>query len=532
MTRVIASVCVILVAVMLMAHWTINRIYVPVGKNLLLRYKGPLIFGSGEHAKLGHWAAENQVGVLQKLRGPGRHFYCPIWWERQLVDDIIIKPGEVGIVTCKLGDALPNGEFLVDGEIDQSASKLAIHKGVLRKCLGPGRYRINPYGFEVQVIQTQETISGKTKKHSGWVNIPTGSVGVVTNLADNPEYKQTSGIQDKVLPPGLYPINPREQQIDIVAVGYWETSIDIEAGKPFSDLVKTDVDKSIEENIKGGIQFPSSDGFNIIMDFTAIWGLMPDQAPNAIRRFGNVELVESKVVSPQIESICRNNGSEYSATQLLVGSEREVFQNETLDEFKKVLDEKEISLIYGSVRHIYIPLSVRQPIQMAFISDELRLTREQEQMTAREEANFREAEKQVGLESIKVEAETIKLAAEKVAEGQKIVGETAAETRKLAAVVERQTAEFESQAKLMLGQAENDGKRMIEEAKANKFKLAVEAFGTPTAYNNWTFANGLPDDIDLKLFYAGQGTMWTDLKEAVRIIAPTAPIEKSPIENK
>jgi hypothetical protein len=27
-------------------HWTINRFYVPVGKSLLLRYKGPLVFGN------------------------------------------------------------------------------------------------------------------------------------------------------------------------------------------------------------------------------------------------------------------------------------------------------------------------------------------------------------------------------------------------------------------------------------------------------------------------------------------------------
>lgn len=497
-------------------HWNVNRIYVEEGQSLLLRYKGPLIFGSGKQPKPGHWAKEGEVGVLQNLRGPGRHFYCPVWWERQLVDDITIRPGEVGIVTCKLGDPLPNGEFLVDGEIGETT-----YKGVLRKCLGPGRYRINPYGYDVQVVSTQVQKIGKTAKHSGWVDIPTGFVGVVTNLAANPLTKQLAGIQDKVLPPGLYPINPKEQQIDIIGVGYWETSIDIESEKPFSELVKADTSgKAVEADINGGIQFPSSDGFNIVMDFTAIWGLMPDQAANAIRRFGNIDLIESKVVLPQIESICRNNGSEYSATQLLVGAEREIFQNDTLKEFQEVLKEKEISLIYGSVRHIYIPHQVRQPIQMAFISDELKLTREQDQLTAKEEANLREAEKQVGLESVKVDAETTKLIAEKIAEGDKLVGETNAETRKLVAAIERQTAELEAQAKLLLGQAESEGKKMIEEAKANKFKLAVEAFGTPQAYNNWVFATGLPDDIELKLLYAGPGTLWTDLKEAIRIVAP------------
>ena len=49
-------------------------------------------------------------------------------------------------------------------------------------------------------------------------------------------------------------------------------------------------------------------------------------------------------------------------------------------------------------------------------------------------------------------------------------------------------------------------------AKAEKFQLAVEAFGSGSAYNQWVFATGLPDDIRLKLLYAGEGTFWTDLK--------------------
>lgn len=494
-------------------HWFVNRIYVPPGHSLLLRYKGPLLFGSRETARPGYWAAEGEIGVLERLRGPGRHFYCPIWWERTIVPDILIKPGEVGIVTCKLGDPLPEGEFLVDGEIGETH-----HKGVLRKVLGPGRYRINPYGYEVKVVKTEITDAGAGKKYSGWVQVPIGYVGVVTNLARNPLTRQEAGIQDKVLPPGLYPINPREQQIDIVGVGMWETSINIDTGKDRLQLDSTG--EPILEQMKGGITFPSADGFGIVMDFTAIWGLMPDQAPNAIRKFGNVELVENKVVLPQIESICRNNGSEYSAVKLLVGKEREEFQNKVQTEFQNVLEEKDITFRFGLVRHIYIPKEVREPIQTAFIADELKLTREQEQLTAKTEGDLREAERKVTLQTETVNAETAKLVAEKLAEGDKTAAETDAETRKLTAAIEKETADLETQAKVMLGQAENDGKKLIEQAKANRFKLAVQAFGTPSAYNNWIFAQGLPENIELKLLYAGKGTMWTDLKEAVRIMAP------------
>ena len=34
-------------------QWTVNRIYVDEGESLMLRYKGPLIFGSRARAKTG-----------------------------------------------------------------------------------------------------------------------------------------------------------------------------------------------------------------------------------------------------------------------------------------------------------------------------------------------------------------------------------------------------------------------------------------------------------------------------------------------
>jgi regulator of protease activity HflC (stomatin/prohibitin superfamily) len=488
--------------------WVINRIYVPEGSSLQLTYKGPLLFGKRDQAERGQWANEGQVGVYENLRGPGRHFYCPLWWETKIIPDVVVKPGEVGVVTCKMGNPLPEGQFLVDGELGETTEQ-----GTLRKVLGPGRYRVNPYGYDVTVV-SQETIqSGNSKKISGWVNVPTGYVGVVSNLADNPITKQKTGIQNKVLPPGLYPMNPKEQHVDIVEIGFHETSINITSGNQSTlEMSKADeAGSNLDSTLKGGINFPSSDGFPITMDYTAVWGLMPEQAPNAIRKFGNIGLVEQKVVLPQIESICRNNGSEYPAVKLLVGKEREKFQNDTLDVFRKVLKDKDITLLYGLVRHIYIPTDVRRPIQTAYIADELKLTRDIEQATAKIEGDFREAERKVDQAKLETEAQTLKLVAEAQAEGDKIVAEMNAETRKLSAAIDKQTAELKSQALLVLGEAEGKGKTAIETAKASRFKLAVGAFGTATAYNNWVFATALPENMELQLFYAGQGTLWTDL---------------------
>jgi len=498
-------------------EWLVNRIYVPQGYSLLLRYKGPplpFLPGSRPAVPAGRLARvdENgdplETGVLERMAGPGRHFYCPWWWERELVPDVIVEPGSVGLVTSLMGEDRPDDDYLVDGDLGQTR-----YKGLLRKTFAPGRYRINRYAYSFEKVQLVSLRSNNQVKNAGWVEIPTGYVGVVTNLTGNPLTGALPGIQAKVLQPGNYPINPKEQQVDIVKVGYREKSIvaDVRTDEN-GHLVLDESGEPVVADDDSGISFPSNDGFNIHMDFTAIWGITPEQAPNVIRQFGNVDQIESKVVVPQIESICRNMGSTLGAVELLVGTSRQKFQFDTSENFKKVLQEKNITLLYGLVRHIYIPREVRLPIQEAFIADELKLTLEQQQQTKRTEALLKEATARVELESGRVRAETEKLVAETLAMGSKTSAETRAETVRLQAAIDKTTAALEAQATILVGEATSQAKKLSEQAKAEKFQLAVDAFGSGDAYNQWVFASGLPDDIKLNLLYAGQGTFWTDLK--------------------
>ncbi|WP_339742892.1 SPFH domain-containing protein [uncultured Rubinisphaera sp.] len=498
-------------------EWGINRVYVPEGYSMRLRYKGPPLpllpgYNTPESktgfAKLDENGNILEKGVLQEMLGPGRQFVSPFYWERELVEDIVIEPGEIGIATSKIGKSLPQGEFLVDGELGETE-----FKGVLRKAFGPGRYRVNDYAYEFKKITTTSVTNGLQIKYAGWVEIPTGYVGVVTNLASNPTTGALKGIQDSVLPPGIYPVNEKEQQIDIVEIGFREKSI--KANLKMDANGQLLYDQSGEPMIAdddSGISFPSNDGFPINMDFTAIWGITPAQAPNVIRKFGNVDAVETKVVMPQIESICRNIGSKYGAVDLLVGDSRQEFQAMTSDEFRAVLLEKDITLSYGLVRHIFIPQEIRIPIQQAFVADELTLTRVQEQATAKTEANLREAEQKVELEAATVQVETEKMVAKAIAEGEKTAQETIAETQRIVAGIDREISLLEAKATVMLGEASAKTVQLLEEAKADKFKLAVDAFGSGESYNKWVFASGLPEDIELNLIFAGEGTFWTDLK--------------------
>jgi len=512
----LSAACLFMIGLELF-HWTFNRVYVPQGSSLVVRYKGPPLpflpgrrpsAQSGQFAKVNDKGDPLEVGILKEMRGPGRHFFWIGWWDVQLVTDTTIKPGELALVSSKMGSDLKDGQFLVDGELDETQQK-----GTLRKVFGPGTYRINTYAYEVTVIKDVTITSGKQIKHAGWVSIPTGYVGVVTNNTDNKLTGAKTGIQDNVLQPGLYPVNPKEQHIDIISVGYSEKSLKSNlvsdpSGAPLLD----DSGEPTVMDDDSGITFPSSDGFKIHMDFTAVWGIMPNQAPDVIRKFGSLEAVESKVVVPQIESICRNKGSSLGAVALLVGETRRIFQDDASNSFEKILKDKDLTLLHGFVRNIHIPQDVRKPIQESFLSDELKLTRDQEQLTAHTEGLLREAEKTVELETESIKVETIKLVAEAIAEGNKKAEETKAETSQLVAKVARDTAELDAQATVTLGKAAANVKQLQAEAKSELFKLAVDAFGSGKAYNQWVFATGLPEDVQLDLFYAGEGTFWTDLK--------------------
>ncbi len=499
-------------------HMMVNCIYIDEGESLLIRYKGPLVFGSPKVATPGHFAQPGEVGILEEMKGPGRHFYCPIWWTLERVPDVVVKPGEVAVVTSRMGDPLPEGQFLVDGDV--TGPNRAQHKGTLRKVLGPGRYRINKYAFESKIITVDQKKVGDNVKYGGWVEIPTGYVGVVTNLAPNRAAGQRGGIQAEVLPPGIYAVNPKERQIDIVGVGFWETSLSVnhKLGPDGKELL--DISGEPEAIPGSGIAFPSNDGFNIQLDFTAIWGVLPKDAPEVVRTFGSVAAAEQKVIIPQSESISRINGSKMGATDLLVGETREAFQSSVTDHFHEVVKEKYLTLLYGLVRHIYIPKDIRTPLQEGYIADELKLTREEEKITKTSEGELREAEKKVLQEAEKVKVETAKLVASALAEGEKQVGEIQAATKQQVAAIDRKIAELDAQKTEMLGKAAAEADRLLKEATSQKFDLAVKAFGSSGAYTKWQFAEGLPPDIQLQLFYAGEGTLWTDLKGMM----PTLPL--------
>ena len=195
---------VIAVAVLIFGFmWTTCRVYVPEGQMAIVTAK------TGKELPPGRILAEpGEKGVQRVPLAEGRHFLNPINNDWKIVSAMTIPAGKVGIVTSKTGKELPPGEIIAPDDD---------YKGVWRRVLGPGTYRLNPEGYEIEVKDA--------------INIPIGYAGVVTSLTGKPAPEGKfagpgeKGVFEKILQPGLYYVNTRAYQVDVVEIGMNQVSI-------------------------------------------------------------------------------------------------------------------------------------------------------------------------------------------------------------------------------------------------------------------------------------------------------------------
>ncbi len=515
--------------------WTTCRIYVPVDQCAVLTRK------TGERLPTGQIVATepHQKGIQMEVLGPGRHFYDPIRWEWRLEPLTVIPAGapktwqwihsldarqrdelragtfkfkgefpEIGVVTRKVGSAPPSSSD--DSDDGQTIVSMdSGHRGILREVLTPGTYKLNPYVYDVQL-------------HPATV-IPAGFVGVVTNLVGHTPGRSATPSADaepspyevrplalpgergtlrNVLQPGVYFINPKIQKVTLIEIGYNE----------YSELGT----KATEDPIS----FPSDTGYMIQVGVTVVWGIDPQHAAEVINEFGNIDRVLDKVIKPQLRSICRNIGSTYAARDFIQGEKREMFQKDLTDEMRRVCGSKNVDILLALVREIEVlspdrggevTEDLRRTIQESFVAVENRLTKEKQTEAATVRAQLEETQKKIDIARENIQAETRLQVAGIGAEGEKSSAEIDAHTALEVAGIQQQVAQLDAQRTEILGQANADVTKMKKGAEAEGYAMLVNALGSPKAYNLYTFAQNF-EPQSIQMFYAGDGTLWTDLK--------------------
>ena len=434
------------------------------------------------------------------------------------MDDIIVEPGKIGIVTAKIGKSREDFSFLVDNEGDRE-ERLATADPPL-----PGRYRLNTYAYDVKLVDVDACVEAKSKslrRESGPTLIPPGYVGVVTNKTDNPITGEKQGIQDNVLQPGIYFLNPEEKRIDIVSIGFNESTLMVETrggSEPLSNRLGKEPGKDPDYVAGKGIEFPSNDGFQIHLDYTAIWGILPDQAPDVVRQFGTLKAMSNRRSSSRRSgAICRQHGSKRGrARRPARRRQPRGIPGPTPRRNSRTGPDlrKNLTLLFGLTSGTSTSrIRSESRSRKARIADELTKTRDQEQRTtAKAQADLSEAKAKVVQEQDRTKAETEKMIAQVTAEGEKKAKEIDANTERLKAGIDAKTAIVQAEITKAIGEANAKTVELSNQAEAERYRQYVQTLGGADAYNRYVFAEGLSKDLRLGVFYAGPGTFWTDLK--------------------
>lgn len=540
----LVGLLLVVVAFIVGGLWFTFRVYVPENKCAVLIRK------TGSRLPAGELVAREpgQQGIQEAVLGPGRYFYNPYTWDHEIIELTEISTGdpstwqwihslddsqrdalragtfkftgkfpEIGVVTRKIGTTPPAGQQIVPRDSGM--------KGIIEEVLTPGTYKINKYVYDVEVYPA--------------VVIPAGFVGVVTNLfgdqpeaismpetLDVPEPGDTDatekerqiasrvrplakpgerGTQRDVLQPGVYFINPKLKKVTLIEIGFNE----------YSQIKLSD-----EQNFR--ISFPSDTGYDIKVGVTVVWGIHPEHAAEIINEFGNVDRVLDKVIGPQLRSICRNIGSTYAARDFIQGEKRERFQQDLTAELQRVGRRKNLEVLLALIREIEVHAptaggggtdateDLKRTIQQSYIAIENQLTKAKQRDAAAVKAKLEEEQKKVDIAREEISAQTRVMVANILAEAEKKAAEIDAQADLEVATIQQDVAQLDAKRIEILGRADADVEKMKNDAEAQGYEMLVGAMGGGKAYNLYTFAENFEPE-SIRMFFAGDGTFWTDL---------------------
>ncbi len=234
------------------------------------------------------------------LSTEGRFFYNPYSWDWEVVKQIEIPQGKLGVLVRLYGEDLGYGEVIATDEGS---------KGIVAEVLRPGRYPIN-----AKIINDSSSANRYYDSYAYHIElhdpviVPAGFKGVVTNLsAPMPEDPNTllvpdgrRGVQAAALNPGTYYVNPYMKRIDLIDCR--SQRFDLSAG--------------------GEMGFPSKDGFWVTLDGAIEFRVLPEEAARVLVTYNDVgnDVAGSRVETT--DPALRRGYGKFSSSFSPQGSER------------------------------------------------------------------------------------------------------------------------------------------------------------------------------------------------------------------
>lgn len=445
-------------------------------------------------------ARPGQKGIQEQVHGEGWHFVWPVLYETEIKPNIVVpgarksaagsEPAKVGIVKALGGEPLPAGQFLAEKG----------QQGIWREVLLPGAYRLNPYGYEVKLVDMVEIKQGNV----GVKRRKLGNDGP-TEFAVQPTDKGI--IRDQILQPGLYPINTEEFEVIPCDVGINQTSYHY----------------STDPKENTALVFDASDSNRIQLDCTIEWELKPEFWPSWVAKYRNISRIESTVVMLNVKNISRNKGQDYGAEDFLDGVKREKFQQDFTDELREACARENIIIRHAFIRNIIIPDAFLKPKRDEQLAKEKAVTQKEMTLTAETHNEVVAAERMITLEVGKVDANTARLVAAIEREVENLTIITDAQIEKMKDEYSARKSILEAERQELLGKAEAEAKKLVNSAKSNLYKMQLDVFGGDgDSFLRYTMAQNLNEGMRLRLFQSGPGTFWTNMGDkAMNLFVPT-----------
>ncbi|MDR3211713.1 MAG: hypothetical protein LBU79_07340 [Planctomycetota bacterium] len=507
-------------------NWEIvSAQYIPPGKI------GVVTSLIGEDLPAGDFLAElGQKGTWKRVLGPGLYRLNPRGYSIEIHDAISIPMGFAGVVTNLSGVTARPGTFARPGE-----------KGVRSEVLQPGIYYNNPRQYQVAAVEVglnQVSLQGQT-----------GGMVLTKNIAVDENNQMIQRLNQGVLadqkrrreeylaesPKAPSPAQGEAEDMLLLEESSSESGFFNDPGYQARQLLSKTLPSPRASRgatadgrpplppsrdvlpafiLDQFVNFPSRDGFDITLDMTVEFELRPSNLATIYRDYGDLPQVVDKILMPQVLSVSRLKGSAYRAVDFIAGEGREKFQNDLTDALKTSLEEKNLTIHSALIRNVNVPEQILEPLQTASLSKETNLTNLEKQNTARKQAELNREMSMIQQFGEQVMQETSKLKAEIGAEQKRVVATIQADTGRQVAAIDRDTAGERATRSITLGSAEADSLRLVEEERANGFGMKVRAFKDEEGYALYEFASGLSPELRINLIHAGEGTLWTDMRQA------------------
>ncbi|MFN3157988.1 MAG: SPFH domain-containing protein [Rubinisphaera brasiliensis] len=450
----VGGICLLIMAVSLFS-WlalTFFRVDVPTAKMaILIKKTGEDLNNSQEVAP-----SEEYKGVQAKYLLEGKHWLDPYNWEWEVIDQQEVPHGKMGVLVSLTGDDLGYGEFLA--HVKPGVDKLdggVETKGIVPDVLREGRYPIHPYLFSLQIHDP--------------IVVPAGYKGVLTNLAgpipDDPNTllveKGMRGVQEEVLEPGTYYLNPYQYRVDLV------------------DCRSQTL--NLAENKDMG--FPSKDGFWITLDGTIEFRVDPEKVAEVFVTYNDQdngsqigEEITRKIIMPVARSYCRVEGSKTSGREFIAGDSRAEFETKFEDVIRAECEPLGIEVVQALIRNIQPPQQIAGPVRDRELAKQDQTKFRQQILQQQEEiATAIEREMVKRKQAIvKADQDVVKMTTEALREQE--VAVTKANERLEVAKLKVQAAKDEAEAIRARGKAEADVITFNNEAEAAGWKQSVAAF--------------------------------------------------------